>query len=240
MVSDMMQGNPIPWRFQDANDGVDNVLPYDPRRAKIRYGSRLTQSEIGCFYSHYSCMKDFAESDSSFDYLLVLEDDVWIDKRFSFSSIPKIMSWLDMHFLVLYSRRMKRASFLGSIGHRSLFRFSVTPFGGQAYVVSKAGARKIVNSIQRIDRPFDNEMEMYWINGLPTYALFPYPVIELNFCSTVAKGYAAGEKLSLLTQLQRFAYRSQNKSRRILGHLFLLQSDRRIRRLLHRKDMPRG
>lgn len=239
MVSARMEASAIPWRIYDASGGEDNTLPHDPVRTLVRHGSTLTQSEIGCFLSHYRCLRDFSVGDSAYDYMLVLEDDVWIDRSFDFNRLPLILGWLDIHFLLLYSRQIGEARFLGKIGHRLLYRFVNMPFGNQAYIVSKAGAKKIVDAIRRIDRPIDKEMEMYWINGLPTYALFPYPVLEMNFKTTVDKGYAVLQKRTLSLRLRRCLFLFANMIRRTRADLSLFPRDRRILKMTSARNMPR-
>lgn len=236
-VREMLKESTLPWRIVDASSAEDRTLPYDEGRALIRHGSRLTAGEIGCFVSHYNCVREFALSSSSSKYLLVLEDDVWMDSSFEFSILPKIMSRLGLDYLMLYSRQIKNARFLGRIGVRSLFRFISPPWGNQAYIVSKQGAEKMINAIQRIDRPIDDEFQMYWINGLPTYALFPYPVIELNFASTLPKGYVERARFSPLQVLQRFTYRLVNKTRRACAHFLLIWRDKKISDELKKKDL---
>jgi glycosyl transferase family 25 len=71
--------------------------------------------------------------------------------------------------------------------------------------VSKSGARRITESISRIDRPIDDELDRYWARGLPTYAVFPYPVIERNLGSTIEKGFDAPESASTMQRVSRFA-----------------------------------
>lgn len=238
LVCERMKASPIPWRIHDASNGADNPLPYDPNRAMITYGARLTPNEIGCCVSHYQCIREFAYSESPFNYILVLEDDVWIDFGFNFAGLPRVMSWLGMDFLLLYSRQMGGTKFLGRLGHRTFFRFTYPQFGNQAYVLSKEGARRMVEAIPRIDRMIDDEMERYWVNGLPTYALFPYPVLELNCPSTVPKGLAKRERLSPSQTMLRILFRLKTKFSRTYANTLLYWRDRRIHRMLNQKDMP--
>jgi glycosyl transferase family 25 len=46
----------------------------------------LTPSEVGCSLSHLNIYKEFLKSD--FDYLVVFEDDVFIDKNFDLETFP--------------------------------------------------------------------------------------------------------------------------------------------------------
>lgn len=238
LVCERMKQCPVPWRIHDASNGEDNPLPYDPDRAMITYGARLTPNEIGCCVSHYRCIREFAFSESRFNYMLVLEDDVWVDFGFNFAGLPRVMSRLGMEYLKLYSRQIAGTIFLGRFGHRSFFRFTRPQWGNQAFVVSREGARRFVAAIPRIDRMIDDEMDRYWVNGLPTYALYPYPVVELNSPSTVPKGTAAGEKLSPKQKVLRILFRLQTKLRRTYANRLLRSRDRKIYQLLNQPDMP--
>jgi GR25 family glycosyltransferase involved in LPS biosynthesis len=155
--------------------------------------------------------------------MVVLEDDVLLDERFDFGALPTLMSQLDIHYLKLYSRFLTRFRYLGRIGQRGLYRFVVPPYGSQAYVISKVGARRLVSAAKRIERPIDDEMDRYWVNGLPTYVLFPFPVLESELGSTIAKGSA---QLTLLQGIESRAFIWADKVPREYANLRLLLRDR--------------
>jgi glycosyl transferase family 25 len=226
IVTNMMRELPWPWHFFDACTPEDErVLPYDPARALLRRGYRLKPGELACFESHFRCIREHALAPASApQYRIILEDDVLLDPRYRFDCVPGLMSELGIHYLKLYSRFLTRARWLGRAGQRSLFRFVVPPYGNQAYAVSRTGAQRLVSSITRIDRPFDDEIERYWGHGLPTYALFPYPVLELSFQSTIPKGFAVNQPLSLAQKLGALGFTWAEKLPRELA-------DRRLRKL---------
>jgi glycosyl transferase family 25 len=123
------------------------------------------------------------------------------------------MGAVGIDYLKLYSRFANRPQYVGRVGHRSLIRFAKESYGNQAYMVSTAGARKLTRAISRIDRPVDDEMERYWITGLPVYAIFPYPVLELNVSSTVPKGSTPND-VSFAQMALRTIYQVDEKVRR--------------------------
>jgi GR25 family glycosyltransferase involved in LPS biosynthesis len=77
------------------------------------------------------------------------------------------------------------------LGQRELVRFKRAPMGTQAYLISPAAARHFIRSFRHLDRPIDWEMDRFWANGLTSYAIFPFPCIELSLASSVVK-YATG------------------------------------------------
>jgi len=218
----------LPWRFFDAHTAADNTLPYDAERALTRRGYRLKPAEIGCFSSHVGCLRAYLEDADGSEFLLVLEDDVLLDEHFDFSALPELMRSLDIHYLKLFSRYLTRFRYLGRCGARGLYRFVVPPYCTQAYVVSKSGARKLVKALSRIERPVDDEMDRYWINGLPTYALFPYPALESELASTVPKGFSEPTPLTLRQTLRLRAHLWAGKLPREWASLRLRASDRAV------------
>src|ERR1019366_462086 len=226
MVSARLSQLPWPWRFFDARTAADNTLPYEPERAAIRRGYRLASAEIGCFVSHFECLREYAYSPASApEFMIVLEDDVVLDDDYDFEVLAALMSALDIHYLKLFSRFMTRVRFLGRLGQRGLYRFVVPPYGNQAYVVSKIGARRLADSIRRIDRPIDDEMDRYWVNALPTYALFPYPARELNMQSTIIKGFTDVSGGSLVQKLRSAAFNWADKIPREYANLRFTSRD---------------
>ena len=223
-----------PWRFFDAHTAVDNELPYDPERAALCRGYRLTPAEIGCFSSHFNCIKLHASrSDAKPTHMLVLEDDVVLDPCFDVAVIPALMSRLEIDYLRLFSRFMTRSKYLGRVGsNRSLYRFVVPPYGAQAYAISRAGARRFIDSVSQIERPVDDELDRYWVNDLPAYALFPYPVIESSATTTVAKGFADNRPVSQSRRARGFTMVWQEKFRRGRANLRLAAQDAAVTRAL--------
>jgi glycosyl transferase, family 25 len=239
LVAERLNSLPWPWRFFDAHTSADNRLPYDPERAFLRRGYRLKSGEIGAFSSHYECMRQHAAAvDPARPYLVVLEDDVLLDGSFDLDIIPKLMTALRIEYLRLYSRFITRVRYLGRVGvSRGLYRFIVPPYGSQAYVVSRTGAQRFVQSVTCIERPIDDEMDRYWVNGLPAFALFPYPALELSLQSTVIKGYADHKPRSRTQRAQSVALILWEKILREYCSFGLRSKDRALSHALSRLDL---
>ncbi len=239
LVAERLNSLPWPWRFFDAHRASDNTLPYDPERAFLMRGYRLQPGEIGAFSSHYACLRQHAAAeDTSRPYLLVLEDDVLLDNGFDFDLIPKLMTALRIEYLRLYSRFITRVRYLGRVGvSRGLYRFIVPPYGNQAYVVSRIGAQRFVRSVTSIERPIDDEMDRYWVNGLPTFALFPYPALELSLQTTVAKGYADNRPISRTQKARSIALAWWQKALREYCNFGLRSTDRAVSHALSKLDL---
>ena len=226
LVAQRMGRLGVPWRFYDAHTAAENRLPYDAEGGTDAPSFRLKPAEIGCFSSHVGCLRAYLEDPIAPEFCIILEDDVLLDEYFDFGQLPGLMQSLEIHYLKLFSRFMTRSRYLGRIGARGLYRFVVPPYGTQAYAVSKSGAQILVNALRRIERPVDDEMDRYWTNGLPTYALFPYPVLESDLASTVAKGFSEPTRLTMRQSISLRAHVWAEKLPREWASLRLRASDR--------------
>lgn len=176
---------PFPWSFQDASDGSEEVLPYDPKLARRRMGRDLKPSEIGVFQSNIKVLRKFVEDGAGF--LLVCEDDVFVDFEFDFQALMTAMTQADLDYMRLYSRRVSPARHLLFWRNRWLVRFFWEPFGMQAYLINAAGAARLLDRFKAISRPIDDELDRFWENGFPLYSLFPHPVLELSSPSSILR-----------------------------------------------------
>lgn len=191
--------SPFPWRFFDASDGSQTALPYQPDLATKLMGRQLKPAEIGCFDSHYRVLAEFVDDPRS-DYLMVCEDDLWIDFSFPFVAVARAMGDAGVGYVRFYARRAPGARHLAYWCDRWLVRYLWEPFGTQCYLVSVAGARRLLASLTGIARPIDNEFDRFWENGLPAYSFVPAPVLELSSPSSIVRSPdASGTSASRLT-----------------------------------------
>lgn len=174
----------LPWSFFDACTAAPAALPYDPARAVAVHGRRLTAGEIGCFASHWSLWHDVAQENGP-DMLLVLEDDVMLNPVF-FRHLGRIADAAEpFGYLRLYAKVPAGIRREGPFLDRHIARFSGRAYGTQAYLVSRAAARRWLRTITAIERPIDDEMDRYWAHGIPIRAVFPFPVMEIDYGSTI-------------------------------------------------------
>lgn len=176
----------LDWSFFDALDSRSGIgLDEDPNKQIRLYGRNLTAAEIGCFKSHYSVIKEHADNGSG--WLLVLEDDVYLDTNFDFTEIIKLLDRSDIGYCRLFSKAYKKARYVAPLsGFRQLIRFSTDPYGTQAYLINTESARTFVDSVKDISLPIDDEMGRFWNGGLVPYCIFPFPCIELSVPSSIS------------------------------------------------------
>lgn len=224
---------PFPWRFENASLGDGKVVPYDSKRTRIIKGRDLHKSELGCFESHVSAMRKFV-TDGEAEFLLMCEDDVWIDFDFPFLDLLDAMKEAEIHYIRLYSRRVAPARHLQFWRNRWLLRFMWEPFGTQCYLISKAGAARILTDLTAIVRPIDDQLDRFWKNGFPIYSLYPHPVIELQSPSSILRIPTPQTRIE---KWRHKAFRLWDRVRAVSHALRRTDQDRRFANAL--RDMDR-
>lgn len=175
------------WKFFFAIPHDSANLLYDDLKALETKGRTLSPAELSCYASHFEIVRAFVE-ESDADYLLVMEDDIYIDPNFNFRDVFPLMAAGGIDYLRLYARMLMTANLVLYSGRFQISHFPWSPGGTQAYVLSRAGAVKLATHIARaryIYRPIDDEMDRSWEVGNAVYALHPWPVMEYNAQTTI-------------------------------------------------------
>lgn len=185
LVRENLAGFALPWAFLDGSRAADaSDLTVDPAGQRMRFGRELTQGEVGCFKSHMRALAEF-DADPALDWLLVMEDDVWLDPAFPYGALA---TWLDDHrigFLRLFAREWRRAWPRFHFGERQVLYLATDPFGTQGYLISRSAAQGFRSRVRRVVRPIDDEFGRFWENGLDNHLLFPFPMVERHGASTL-------------------------------------------------------
>jgi glycosyl transferase, family 25 len=172
-------GTSLPWRWFDARRALGPELEHDPEEAIVAKGRPLYPGELGCYASHYAAWTEFLESDA--DQLLVLEDDTIVDWGFLTKAAAVNLEAAGIVYLRLYAKRpcAFRTLLQNAIERqRSVIEFLDRPLGTQGYLLTRAGARRLLPHCRRVRRPIDDELDRSWDHGIPTLCVFPFPVIE--------------------------------------------------------------
>lgn len=168
-----------------SNQTKINIL-HNTRRS---HGEIDTIGAIGCSLSHYSVWKRFLETDSV--YCLVLEDDAQVRSGLAHLVIdasrdaPEFDVWL-------LSYKLYDKTLLPSSPSAKAWKSPVNFWGTSAYIVSRAGAKRLMEDFFPIECHLDKYMCLKQLLGklrivvhaeFKTYTL-PYGTdIQLNKCS---------------------------------------------------------
>ncbi|WP_195909674.1 glycosyltransferase family 25 protein [Rhizobium tubonense] len=217
--SNLATAKSLNWEFFDAATSDRPVeLIVDTKRQLAKCGRVLSNGEIGCFKSHFEVLKQFVEGDGR-EWLLVLEDDVWVDPEFDFHLLTKELEKLQIDCLRLFARRIKRVDVVGYFGEQQVVRFRSDPYGTQAYVISRAGAARFLSTIKAIDMPIDVELGRFWNHGLAIYAIFPFPCVERAFVSTLLQEREHSKGAVQNRSLRHYIFRIENKFHKEMANL---------------------
>jgi glycosyl transferase family 25 len=217
-MRDQMKGVSTEWGFFDAATALPDDIPYRADEARRVRGRGLTQGERGCFASHHLLWRWFVLQ-NEYDALCVLEDDLAMNGGF-FEELPDLFARLDgIDYLRLYAKVLRPFDFIELLPrNRQLVRFRLGVFGTQAYVITRPGALRLLRSISVCRRPIDDELDRFWAHGLPIYAVFPFPVTEIDFASTIETERRGMDPLSPPDRAVRIVNRAADKTMRIASN----------------------
>lgn len=95
--------------------------------------------------------------------------------------MAQFASATELDYLRLYARVWMPARQIIYHARTQIVRFTWTPGGTQAFMLTRRGAERIMKAVAaagRIIRPIDDFIDRYWEVKNPVYALFPSPLLE--------------------------------------------------------------
>ncbi|WP_232788487.1 glycosyltransferase family 25 protein [Macromonas nakdongensis] len=138
-----------------------------------QYHCPLVSGEKGCYASHLALWQQLCDGTDS--AMVVLEDDVELSDDFVpviEAAMAKAGDW-DMLKLISRSRENPRhATPLTSSGHQ-LITYRRIPSLTAGYVITRAGAQKLLASRLPFGRPIDIDLRFWWENGLRIRGVLP-------------------------------------------------------------------
>jgi len=226
-IEAMFEGTGLRWSYFDAHTSLKHPgLRYDVDEIKRQFGRTLSAPEIAVCSSQVAVLDEFLQHGSS-EYILVLEDDVIFDTDFPLDDFAAFCSEKAIDYIRLFGKHYAEAVRLGFFFDRSIVRYKSSPAGAQAYLMSKAGARKFLEGYRSIDATVDLAMDRFWILQLPIYSIFPYPIIE-RYSPTSIPVPAHVKERSRWENLVWQYNRAVAKARKIGANIALRAEDRRM------------
>jgi len=211
----------VAWSFFDGLTadvdvpGISNI----PERQIARFGRLLSNGEIGCFKSHISLLSNFLHH-RSHPWILIMEDDVWLDDRFDLGEVIDFAEAQGLHYVRLFAKAYKPAHVIGHLsGFRQVIRFKTDPYGTQAYLISKRGASTFLRNLQYIERPIDDEFGRFWHHGLHPVSVFPFPAAERAVPSIIEGGREGGSVARIRFRGDLLTFRAVEKLRKSMTNL---------------------
>lgn len=178
----------IDAEFIPAVDGTkltdaDKAMYNETQALKI-YGSPMLPTEIGCYLSHYRLLQRIVRDNIPF--ALILEDDLDISPSLP-ATVTELLhqpdpSWLVVRLESLRSRVVNPQTNrecgkpVMTLTAGVLYKLGVHVLGFGAYLISREGAKRMLDYGQRIFMPIDQTMDRFWDNGIVPYVVRPFPI----------------------------------------------------------------
>ncbi len=182
----------------DAKNGdLLSLNYYDEDLAISKIGQVMTSGECGCFASHYRLWQHCVETDKP---LVAMEDDILIKPDFE-ATLKHIEKHIEIrHFVRLFGLWDCKYDLVTKMSEsKSLIRYRKGPIGTQCYAISPKGAEQLIKHSQKWIEPVDRYIDKFWLHGLQSYAVHPFPVQlpQVEMESTIDSGRAKIVKKSL-------------------------------------------
>lgn len=208
-------GTTLAWRFFDAHRELGAGLTYTPDDAVVAKGRPLMPGELGCYSSHYHAWQALLDSPAS--QMIVLEDDTIVDWTFLEKLAGLDFAARGVSYLRLFAKRPCAFRLHGEAiePQRYLVEFAAYAHGTQGYVLTRSGAERFLRHCRRVRRPVDVELDRAWDHGVPSLAVFPFPLTEISTASTIGSARWARPEIPPRLRLARLRMRMVERARRI-------------------------
>ncbi len=183
---------------------------YSPTLNARQFHKPLVNGEKGCYASHLRAWQWLL--DSPHPALVVLEDDVQLRPDFAavIEAIAALPADWDMVKLIgrLDERKgEKLARQQPLLGRHTLVEYRRVPSLTAGYVLSRAGAQKLIASRMPFGRPIDVDLRHWWENGLRIRGVVP-ALISLDDTSQQSSIGAKVEERSLASKWRKFCHKA--------------------------------
>ena len=156
-------------------DAVDGSKPLPPELARHFSDKHVMDvGALGCYASHIKAWHQIVNEDVP--VALVLEDDAILDRNLAsilsevVAALPK--GWDMVH---LASKPDRAVCTIAKLSGLELVQYSRVPPGAVGYLLSYAGAHKLVLAKPRV-WPIDTDTRRPWAFGLDVYGVAPPPI----------------------------------------------------------------
>lgn len=198
---------------------TEELHDFDGEAFRRYHGKMVLPAEIGCYFSHLKTLQAIAQADD--EIAVILEDDVRFTAALKpfLAQLSAVDGW-DMIKLVNH-RVSLFYSHLQLPDNVELGRCMHGPLGSSAaYVVTREGARKLLDALKPMCLPYDVALERGWAGNYNCFITRqPLVLLADALASTVSeqgKQSYAKSKLVWWKRINTFFFRSQDYIRRMI------------------------
>ncbi|MEO9338053.1 glycosyltransferase family 25 protein [Mesorhizobium sp. SB112] len=149
---------------------------------RLRDNAKARPGETACFLSHRECWRRIV--DEKLPYAAIFEDDLHMGD--GAASVLSEGDWIPADADIVKIETMNRPvkidkSPAGLVGDRKIHRLRGSHTGGGAYILTRKGAKKLLETSELFDNPVDHFMfnfELPWVRSLEIFQLSPAVCIQ--------------------------------------------------------------
>lgn len=228
----------VSYEIFQAVDGRGNPHPlferYNDRRRKRYKRHRLSNTELGCYASHYLLWEWCVQSGEP---VIVMEDDVIISPQFAAAAdhIKRLIESYGWIRLGATSNEPFRS--IARYDEYTVVRYLKGPSGAQCYALHPKAAAVFLEYSREWFVPVDDFMDKFWLHKIDCFGMIPYPVQGGEGNSTIVRDSGIYDSVwdRLVRRINRgaesFKRRLYNISVRLLAHDMKIQRRQRFDRL---------
>lgn len=181
---------------------------YSAELNRKQYYAPLVNGEKGCYASHIVAWQQLL--DSTAPAMVVLEDDVQLLASFAaaLSAIAALAQPWDMVKLMGRAEKEKIHTRQALMAGHDLIQYARVPSFTAAYVISRAGAQKMLQSRVPFGRPIDIDLRFWWENDMQIRGIYP-PVVALDDISQTTSIAGRQHKASLHQRWRKLCMKAQ-------------------------------
>lgn len=207
----LIQDLPFPAQIWSACDGavpgaLDGMVS-EQTLFTPKFPFAMANGEIACFESHRAIWRHIVAHD--LPAAMIFEDDVRIDAAVFAKAAAMAEQYIAQHGYIQFQTRPipPDAVEIARDGDVQLMRPVVVPLRASAQMISRDAAQALLAASQKIDRPVDVLVQMFWETGVRPVAVTPSGVSDLPGPTTIQAKRAPLEKL--MAELRRPLFRRQ-------------------------------
>lgn len=233
-IARRLEESQIAHKIIDAVDGakVDMAALGDRVKniglAAVKNGVAFDRGSLGCYLSHYQLWERMARE--KIPHAVIMEDDArWTDDFAPIVGEVVNCKWRwDVVLLHGDIRRGAKRTICPLGARHHLVQYQRHPFALVAYLISQAGAKKLVDYCRDIRLPIDSQWKPWWQWNGNFYCVHPKVAAVTGAASTilkVAEETGGARAFSHLTLRQKFV-KSYLAKRERIGHWFYYHARR--------------
>ena len=145
-----------------------------------KYKRHLTAGEIGCYLSHLNLLERIVAE--NIPAAIVIEDDALLGADFAAVAAAAADIPYEWDMIVLHENNKNRPKeILCKIRPSHVVaRMKKRTWCTTCYLVSRAGAQKLLKNYWEVYAPVDAVFQSYWNSGIKLYSAYPFVVVQDN------------------------------------------------------------